>query len=314
MSGPKLFQQLQRFVSSADVEDYYKHGTWQDELMRTDMQLVEAHRREGGAPDPLSLEEVPVVKLPGASTPQKTTAFAPVARLGLGVTTATQARSVTGTPSTVSSSLVAAQASGSTGPVAELRLIALFIAKWKLDPTKTKMLFAKLTPVRRRFVIQNFKNSAAEPSPTAALERYIQEMDQKGAEQPSAATENLPKQTMAGVKRPLAITPAAGVLDAKRPRIGITAPLATTGASPAMATAARLAAARLRMPAAPVRMATARSSMLASTLAARPGLATVRPAPAVRPNGSITLARPMVPKARAEEKPGGLIKSLLHRP
>ena len=39
------------------------------------------------------------------------------------------------------------------------RLTALFIAKWKLDPTKTKALLTPLTLLRRRFVIQNFKVS-----------------------------------------------------------------------------------------------------------------------------------------------------------
>eukprot|EP00450_Noctiluca_scintillans_P032057 CAMPEP_0194547220 /NCGR_PEP_ID=MMETSP0253-20130528/91825_1 /TAXON_ID=2966 /ORGANISM="Noctiluca scintillans" /LENGTH=78 /DNA_ID=CAMNT_0039394403 /DNA_START=57 /DNA_END=290 /DNA_ORIENTATION=+ len=64
-----------------------------------------------------------------------------------------------------------------SSPIVDLRLVALFVAKWKLDHTKTKMLLAKLTPPRRRFVIQRFKTTVTGPPAFLTLEKYIKECD-----------------------------------------------------------------------------------------------------------------------------------------
>lgn len=44
--GPELFKELKRIYSVAEVEDYFKNGVWREDLMRTDLQLIEVHRRE----------------------------------------------------------------------------------------------------------------------------------------------------------------------------------------------------------------------------------------------------------------------------
>jgi len=110
-------------------------------------------------------------------------------------------------------------------------LIALFVAKWKLEPTKTKVFLAKLIPGRRRYVIQNFKTTAQGGEATAELEAYINECETTDAWANAealapvavAAKQAAPAATpMVGLKRPLAqtITPTSTALDAaKRPKL-----------------------------------------------------------------------------------------------
>ncbi|CAE8718559.1 unnamed protein product [Polarella glacialis] len=57
-SGPELFRELLRVYPVAEVDDYWRNGAWQDAVMRTDIVLVEAHRKEAGAPDAPELSEV----------------------------------------------------------------------------------------------------------------------------------------------------------------------------------------------------------------------------------------------------------------
>merc|ERR1719291_86557 len=144
-------------------------------------------------------------------------------------------------------------------PVAELRLIALFIAKWKLEATSAKMTLAKLSPPRRRHIITNFKPASGEtgPAATKALVEFIASCEKTGnwgaataaaaapATRPAAAPavpgraapQPAARQAMApgpqpnraagipafgggvGVKRPNA-APAAGLDPSKRPRFG----------------------------------------------------------------------------------------------
>jgi len=62
--------------------------------------------------------------------------------------------------------------------VAELRLIALFVAKWKLDPTQAKLMLSKLTPPRRRHVIMHFKAPGMPTEDSVkALEEFIAKCD-----------------------------------------------------------------------------------------------------------------------------------------
>mmetsp|Transcript_56609 Transcript_56609/g.104785 ORF Transcript_56609/g.104785 Transcript_56609/m.104785 type:complete len:455 (-) Transcript_56609:167-1531(-) len=63
-SGLLIFKELQRFFPTAEPEDYILNGAWNDELLKLDLQLIEAHRREAGADDPLEPEAVPDVSIP----------------------------------------------------------------------------------------------------------------------------------------------------------------------------------------------------------------------------------------------------------
>ncbi|CAK0862604.1 unnamed protein product [Prorocentrum cordatum] len=183
-SGPELFKELLRIYPMAEVDDYYKNGMWKDDVMKMDFTLINAHRREAGSPDPVPLEEVQVPDLPKAVVPMASFAVgrpaiagtrpagAPVmARAGVMPTAAPSAEGVGGSP------------------VAELRLIALFIAKWKLEATSAKMTLAKLSPARRRHIITNFKPSGAVSgaAATQALVEYYQVAQASGLPAPQLA-------------------------------------------------------------------------------------------------------------------------------
>ncbi|CAK0884986.1 unnamed protein product, partial [Prorocentrum cordatum] len=129
--GPDLFQELLRVYPVAEPEDYFKAGQWRDEVMKTDLQLIEAHRLEAGAPDPPALDEVKMPELPTAQ-PAGAGVRPPVTGLS----------ALMGARATVAGGAPALAAPGSG--VVELRLMALFVAKWKLDATKTKLALAKL--------------------------------------------------------------------------------------------------------------------------------------------------------------------------
>jgi hypothetical protein len=231
-TGQDLFKEILRIYETAEFEDYFKAGKWKDDLMKTDYVLLSAHRKEAGAPDPPALEDV---KLPEGIS--KTNVVGAV-----------------GLPTAANAAMGAGSASGA---VAELRLIALFVAKWKLDPTKTKAAVAKLTPVRRRYVIQNFKGTQAGEAGVTELETFIQECEKNGsfsecdkkagavAIAPVAGTP-VPVAAVSGLKRPLTVmAPASAVLEAqKKLRLvqGAPAPVAMSPATSALA--AKLAAAR----------------------------------------------------------------------
>ena len=118
-SGIDLFRELLRVYSEAAHEEYFVGGTWTKELMRTDYALYVEHRREAGANDPPPLEEVPMPQLPQ----------------GL-------AKPLSALPKL--SPVTAGAVAPASGPLAELHLIASFIAKHKLDPMRAKGFLAAL--------------------------------------------------------------------------------------------------------------------------------------------------------------------------
>eukprot|EP00933_Yihiella_yeosuensis_P004041 TRINITY_DN10780_c0_g1_i1.p1 TRINITY_DN10780_c0_g1~~TRINITY_DN10780_c0_g1_i1.p1 ORF type:complete len:355 (+),score=61.09 TRINITY_DN10780_c0_g1_i1:60-1124(+) len=193
-SGQELFKELYRIYSVAEVEDYWKHGVWKDELMRTDIVLIEAHRREAGAEEPPPLSEVVLPEMPKVA--------ASTARFVAGVARP----AVTGTPAVAS------------GAVAELRLVALFVAKWKLDPNRTKAALSKLIPVRRRYTIANFKTEETGEAATTALEEYIEECDTNNT-WPAApeVTTPAPAATSTSFTRPIVVPPVKRPLSAVTP-------------------------------------------------------------------------------------------------
>lgn len=232
-TGQDLFKEILRIYETAEFEDYFKAGAWKNDLMKTDYVLLTAHRKEAGAPDPPALEDV---KLPE----------------GISKTNGAAVKLV-GLPAAATA---AAGAGSASGAVAELRLIALFVAKWKLDPTKTKAAVAKLTPVRRRYVIQNFKGTQPGDAGVTELETFIQECEKSGVWDKAGAVPVAPAvgtpapvAGATGLKRPLTVTaPPATMLEAqKKLRLATGAPAlaAPKAATPATsALAAKLAAAR----------------------------------------------------------------------
>jgi len=210
-SGEELFKELLRVYSVAEVDDYFKAGQWKDDLMRTDIHLIYQHAREAGADDPIPLEEVKVPDLPravaigGYQVPAGVGGLRPVAPVGV-------AAFGVRPPSAVAKAGAGAASPG--GTVAELRLFALFATKWKLDPTRTKMMLAKLTPARRRFVILSFKTTAAGVEATNALQMFITKSETTNAGGVAAAPALRPAAGYNPAVRPVTVAPAQGV---KRP-------------------------------------------------------------------------------------------------
>eukprot|EP00927_Polykrikos_kofoidii_P020817 TRINITY_DN19928_c0_g1_i1.p1 TRINITY_DN19928_c0_g1~~TRINITY_DN19928_c0_g1_i1.p1 ORF type:complete len:311 (+),score=63.80 TRINITY_DN19928_c0_g1_i1:137-1069(+) len=296
--GREMFRELLRNFPTVRVEDYFKGGRWQTDTMALDIELILAHRRESGAPEPPPIEEIEMPEFPsgdgwGSRTPPPAPA-APAAPPRSSSTPAAPSRPpLTPTPPKRAPSQAEYTAQGDLGGKAqmELRLIADFVRKWKLDPTRTKLLLARLTPTRRRTVISTFEAPATNGvSPTAALERFISQSDQGaapssgGAPRPSAPKAPPKQVTSAGAKRPLSVS-AAEEGETKRPR-----PAGYAGSS------------------APARPSTAASLNGPSSLAARPKEATKPQREATKPSGKTGGGGGI---AALGAKPGDLIKNLL---
>jgi len=216
-TGGDLFKELFRIYPVADPEDYFKNGQWKNDVMKADLRLIESHRRECGSPDVADLDDIKCPPLP-----QQTAAFSaggPVVwpqqqmwanRLpvvgGLVVKPAglVPSGSVAGT---VPGGVVAGTAS-----VVEIRLIALFVAKWKLDPVTSKQILAKLTPTRRRYVIQNFKATKTGVEASSELEEYVAQCELDASWDAAAAGVST---STAGVTDSSYINPVGAVSAAK---------------------------------------------------------------------------------------------------
>ena len=73
-----LFKELFRLYPLAEVEDYFKGGQWQRELLKMDIQAIFAHREEAGAPEAPPLEEIALPPLPNQPTPNATISLMPL--------------------------------------------------------------------------------------------------------------------------------------------------------------------------------------------------------------------------------------------
>jgi len=177
--GKDLFKELFRQFPTAVYSDYYTGGRWQLDKILMDTELVVAHRNESGAPEPAPIDEIKlpaeVERLSGASwahaqpAPQ---AYAPPAAMG-------SARSAA--PSVFRPSAPASHpaVSSTTAPQTELKMIANFVQKYRLDPTKTKLILSRLTPSRRLAVINGFPGAAGgNGSAMISLEKYIERTGQ----------------------------------------------------------------------------------------------------------------------------------------
>eukprot|EP00444_Apocalathium_aciculiferum_P034161 CAMPEP_0183486868 /NCGR_PEP_ID=MMETSP0370-20130417/180153_1 /TAXON_ID=268820 /ORGANISM="Peridinium aciculiferum, Strain PAER-2" /LENGTH=612 /DNA_ID=CAMNT_0025680187 /DNA_START=126 /DNA_END=1962 /DNA_ORIENTATION=- len=159
-------------------------------------------------------------------------------------------------------------AAAATGPVAELRQIALFVAKWKLDPTRTKMMLAKLGPARRRYVIQTFKHTAYGADVTAGLQQYIAQCERTDAWAGATATATSAAAAGMGIKRTFATSSAMSSSAAKMPRVMTAVPKAGAGAPTSLA--ARIAAQRAQsLGARPASATGSATSLMAARMAAQ---------------------------------------------
>jgi hypothetical protein len=209
-TGPELFKELYRVYPVAEPEDYFKNGQWRNELMKADIVLLVSHRRESGAPDVPDIDDVKLPNLPEATSLPSfmPKAFGLGAISGLGAVSFQQGQQVAAKantsvlPNTLSG---AAAITAASTPVVEIRLIALFVAKWKLDPVKSKTELSKLTPARRRYIIQNFKATSVGPEATKELETYLAECEADGS------WDKAPANGAADGVKPAGVQPAATI-------------------------------------------------------------------------------------------------------
>lgn len=251
VDGKELFRELLRWFPSAELEDYYQNGRWDVETLEIDRELIEAHRKEAGAPEPIPLEEVVMPELPkfvgtglGMARPGMQQmqqpwqagqqafpkpVLAPTQRptplpKPVGVTTGLKQQTLMSPSAPKALGAASRPATASTGATttvasAELRQIALFIQRWKLPTTPTKLLLARVMPAKRKWVMTNYKG-------VGTLESFVQQSDSTNAwasavngavaaPKPTPKPAGLasgPAATAAGAtKRPLSmLTPSAG--------------------------------------------------------------------------------------------------------
>mmetsp|Transcript_51902 Transcript_51902/g.116375 ORF Transcript_51902/g.116375 Transcript_51902/m.116375 type:complete len:269 (-) Transcript_51902:60-866(-) len=219
-SGAELFKELYRLLPSLSFEDYFKNGIWQNDMMRLDIEVIDAHRKEAGAPAPPPMEEIEFPPLPGHANSLGGLLRALVPAPGLGAAAMlVRPAGMNGVPGAEGAAgelgeavpgqgLLAAPSpkmpATSGAPPLDMKVIALFVSKWKLDPTRAKTALEKLTPTRRRFVMQNFKHIPINGSSSSdKLEEYIAQCEQTGSwDVVAEAATSVPGDSAGGVKRP----------------------------------------------------------------------------------------------------------------
>mmetsp|Transcript_64591 Transcript_64591/g.179670 ORF Transcript_64591/g.179670 Transcript_64591/m.179670 type:complete len:307 (-) Transcript_64591:151-1071(-) len=201
-TGVELFRELVRIYSVAHVEDYYKNGVWRNDLMRIDYRLVEGARADPhcSPPEMPPLEEVPEPELPQpAMFPGLAQPFIPgdpnAWRLAAAAAAARAKLTLPGgVPQFLQTKLslpMGSMRAGGVGAALELRNIALFIAKHKLDPSTVKGLLIDLTPEHRRLVMEGFKTTFEDADEVIeALKEYIEECKSELPESTEDASTN----------------------------------------------------------------------------------------------------------------------------
>jgi len=165
-----MFRDFLRHFPRARVEDYYKDGRWMMEQLEVDLALVAHHRREAGAPDPEPLEDVPMPELPRGSDYSRGAPPNPPPAAGRYDSRAARGPKQ---PAAPPSAAARAAQQGVPSVAPDARAVSDFISKWKLEQSRAKLLLARLAPSRRRDVMDNFKATSKDISPTAELEKYI---------------------------------------------------------------------------------------------------------------------------------------------
>lgn len=183
-SAPELFRELLRLLPSVQVEDYYANGQWDQDCIRIDIELLEKHREEAGAPEPPPLEDIPMVELPGVAQP-----------LGRRVASSVKPNHPKEQVNSNGRVAMVAQPPKAPPPAALLRH-----AQWKegyemadfaetrgLDVEETKLVLSELQPSQRHWVMQNFQyDMSLDDDATAQFEQAVEDSARKvGTPQPT---------------------------------------------------------------------------------------------------------------------------------
>mmetsp|Transcript_140871 Transcript_140871/g.392671 ORF Transcript_140871/g.392671 Transcript_140871/m.392671 type:complete len:321 (+) Transcript_140871:86-1048(+) len=177
LSGSELFRELKRLLPTAIFGDYYQNGAWKRRHLLVDIELVQAHRREAGAPDPPSLSErdIPELAQMEPSLPPSR-ASGSAARNGRRRAPGEASSRLTPTqpPEPPPRALVADARHEESARIRE------FTEKWRVNPKKGKLLLARLRPSQQLWVMRHFRVDSTSMGPTTQLEHFIRDAERNG--------------------------------------------------------------------------------------------------------------------------------------
>lgn len=176
-----MFLELLRHFRTAKVDFYFNHGKWNLTTLRTDTELILAHRKEAGAPPPLGLEEVEMPQLPDApSGPWRTGRTQTLPPRGGPDGRPSGGRSSNPGPPKVPP-LSAARAKVKIAAASPETLKAkAFATKWGLEATWTRLLLSRYTQPKRQVIMDNFAGARGTETTKDALQRFIRECEARG--------------------------------------------------------------------------------------------------------------------------------------
>ena len=227
--GMELFRELLRFMPTANFHTYFHdiNKEWDKELILTDTEILQAHRREAQAPDPPPREEMPVPEISkqfndhfgpsitrfgkgqpkaaplsqlqsaGVARPIKTSTGTKVG-LGMASRVVAEKSRFAGGESALSTPL---KPTPPKGPPPRGRAIKIFSAQWNLKITRVKHFFYQLTSDEQQYVMSNFRHTSTGQLPEAALGQYIRAFKKGQPLGPSQVTSsNATRTPLAGLK------------------------------------------------------------------------------------------------------------------
>jgi hypothetical protein len=228
-TGKDLFIELVRVYSVAEVDDYFKGGLWQDDVMKAHIEIIDRHRREAGAP-----------QIPDLSEVEKTVLKA-IPAIALNAKSAVPKAATPWAPPKVPKVAVEPGMEVTPPAEAEQRLIALFIKKHSLDEAAATEVINKRPYHQRRHIYGKFKAENTGEEGAKDLVKFCEECDKdKTWPAPPAAAAIPAIAKAAGVP---AISPAATAMMAALKAMpaaqvaaaGIKRPAAMMSGGPAMA-------------------------------------------------------------------------------
>eukprot|EP00929_Paragymnodinium_shiwhaense_P042841 TRINITY_DN22103_c0_g1_i4.p1 TRINITY_DN22103_c0_g1~~TRINITY_DN22103_c0_g1_i4.p1 ORF type:complete len:177 (+),score=40.12 TRINITY_DN22103_c0_g1_i4:92-622(+) len=160
--GKQIFLELWRLYPFIKADDYIDNGRWDSQKLLVDTELIIAHRKEAGAPEPPPLEEMDLPEVPDV-TKMAAARSASRPTAGARPTPSTPGGAMRPAPprGPPPASAVAAQ----TGDQAMMQ----FAKKWKLDSGESRKRLVKLPQQKRCYVMRYFRGPAGD---IAGLDKY----------------------------------------------------------------------------------------------------------------------------------------------
>mmetsp|Transcript_35391 Transcript_35391/g.99422 ORF Transcript_35391/g.99422 Transcript_35391/m.99422 type:complete len:353 (+) Transcript_35391:62-1120(+) len=178
ISSPDLFRELKRLLPLAHLDQYYVCGTWKRKHLLVDIEIIKAHRKEAGAPEPLPVDEIPELaqlKLPPSSSRPPLSSTSRTSQAGPARTPPAAGRfaAVSGASREAGFSRYNTPKPPEAPPPRRIGQMKEFVTRWRMDPMRAMEMLSRLRPSVRLSVMENFRPSGAKMDPTEQLERHI---------------------------------------------------------------------------------------------------------------------------------------------